>query len=396
MRIDWRRTLVVELALLAGCALLVVLGWVISQVAHTVLLFLLSVVVAFALGPLVTRIEDRLGGKRALAATIVYVVLLVIVVGGIALLAQPFVQQLTQLAGDLPRYADLAREQLPGLQARLRALGVPAEISDLQSRVVAFATEQMGTVLGGTLTVVTSLTNLVVDLALVLVISFYLVLDSRRIRDTLLALVPAERRGTALFVEETTVRIAGQYLRGQLILGVIIGVMGGVGAMLFGLPYPLIIGVVAGVTELIPMVGPVLGAILPVMLALLQPFPTVVWVVLYVIAVQQLENNLLVPRISGEAVGLHPLAAMLALMAGLELAGLLGGVFAVPVAGVLYVLVAAAYRRMRYGDQPPPREPRRAGWRLPRLRVRGDEAPEPAEPATPARPSPAPSPTPNP
>jgi predicted PurR-regulated permease PerM len=381
MSVDWRRVLVVELALLAGCALVVVLGWVISQVAHTVLLFLMSVVVAFALGPLVTQLEDRLGGKRALAATIVYLTLLVIVVGGMALLAQPFVLQLTQLAGDLPLYAEMARLQLPDLQARLQAFGIPFEVGDLQSRVVSFATEQMGTVLGGTLAVVTGLTNLVVDLALVLVISFYLVLDSRRIRDTLLALVPSKRRGTALFIEETTVRIAGQYLRGQLILGVIIGVMGGVGALIFGLPYPLIIGVVAGVTELIPMVGPVLGAILPVMLALLQPFPTVAWVVLYVIGVQQLENNLLVPRISGEAVGLHPLAAMLALMAGLELAGLLGGLFAVPVAGVLYVLVAAAYRRVRYGDHPPPREPRRAGWRLPRLRARAAETSEPAAPS---------------
>jgi predicted PurR-regulated permease PerM len=151
---------------------------------------------------------------------------------------------------------------------------------------------------------------------------------------------------------------------------VIIGLMGAVGAMIFGLPYPLIIGVVAGVTELIPMVGPVLGAVLPVMLALLQPFPTVLWVVLYVVMVQQLENNLLVPRVSGEAVGLHPLAAMLALMAGLELAGLLGGLFAVPVAGVLNVLLAAFYRQVRYGSRPPPPPERRRGWRLPTLRGR--------------------------
>jgi predicted PurR-regulated permease PerM len=369
MTIDWRRVLVVELALLAGCALLVVVGWVISRFAHTVLLLGLGIVVAFALGPLVSRLEERLGGRRALAAAFVYLVLLVVVVGGMALLAQPFVQQLTQLVGDLPRYADMVRSQLPGLQAQAQALGLPVELSDLQRRAVAFASEQMGTVLGGTLALLTGLTNLVVDLALVLVISFYLVLDSRRIRDTLISLVPPSRRQDAVFIEETTVRIAGGYLRGQLALGLIIGLMGVAGALLFDLPYPLIIGVVAGVTELIPMIGPVLGAVLPVMLALLQPFPTVIWVILYVIVIQQLESNLLVPRISGEAVGLHPLAAMLALMAGLELAGLLGGLFAVPVAGVLYVLLAAVYRRLRHGDRPPPPPPR-SSWRLPTLRGR--------------------------
>ncbi|HEY3108366.1 MAG TPA: AI-2E family transporter [Chloroflexota bacterium] len=369
MTIDWRRVLVVELALLAGCALLVVVGWVVGRFAHTVLLLGLGIVVAFALGPLVGGLEGRLGGRRGLAAAIVYLALLVVVVGGVALLAQPFVQQLTQLVGDLPRYADMVKSQLPGLQERAQALGLPVELSDLQRRAVAFASEQMGTVLGGTLALLTGLTNLVVDLALVVAISFYLVLDSRRIRDTLISLVPPSRRQDAIFIEETTVRIAGGYLRGQLALGLVMGLMGVAGALLFGLPYPLIIGVVAGVTELIPMIGPVLGAVLPVMLALLQPFPTVIWVILYMIAVQQLESNLLVPRISGEAVGLHPLAAMLALMAGLELAGLLGGLFAVPVAGVLYVLLAALYRRLRQGDRPPPRQPQ-SGWRLPTLRGR--------------------------
>src|SRR4051812_18680876 len=97
MTIDWRRILIVELAILAGCALLVVLGWVIGQVAHTVLVLGMSMVVAFALAPLVSRVELGLGGRRGLAAGLVYLALLVVVIGGGALLAQPFVQQLTEL-----------------------------------------------------------------------------------------------------------------------------------------------------------------------------------------------------------------------------------------------------------------------------------------------------------
>jgi predicted PurR-regulated permease PerM len=346
VRIDWRRVLVVELALLAGCALLVVVGWIVSRFAHTVLVLLMAIVVAFALAPVVSAVEARLGGRRGLAAGLVYLGLLVVVVGGGALLARPFVQQLTELVGDLPRYADMAKSQLPGLQTQAQTLGLPIDLAGLQSRAVAFASEQMGTVLGGTLTVVTSLTGLVVDVALILVVSFYLVLDSRRIRETLFSLVPENRRHHALFVEETTVRIAGGYLRGQLALGAIIGLMGTLGALLFGLPYPLIIGVVAGVTELIPMVGPIIGAILPIMLALFQPFPTVIWVIIFFFVVQQFETNILGPRITGHAVGLHPLGAMFALLAGFQTAGVLGGLFAVPLAGIVWVLVAAAYRNV--------------------------------------------------
>lgn len=363
MPIDWRRVLVVELALLGAVALLVVLWWIVGRFAQTVLLLLLSAVVAFALGPLVDRLEERLGGRRAAAAAIVYLVLLVVLVGGLALLFRPFVAQVTELAANLPRYADMAKAQAPQLEERLRAAGLPVEAGALQTRLTGLVTDQGGMVLGGLLAVVSGLTGFVIKLALVLVISFYLVLDSRRFRDTIVSLAPARHRQHVLFVESTVATIGGGYLRGQLILAAIIGVLDTLGVMFFGVPYPLIIGVIAAVTELIPMVGPILGAIPAIGLALLAPFPTVLWVALYFFAVQQLEGNLLVPRISGDAVGLHPLAAMLALLAGFELAGVLGGLFAVPLAGVLYVLVAQIHRRIRHGDAPPPRRTR-PGWRL--------------------------------
>jgi predicted PurR-regulated permease PerM len=99
-----------------------------------------------------------------------------------------------------------------------------------------------------------------------------------------------------------------------------------------------------------------------VLVALFLPFPTVLWVVLFFLAVQQIENNILSPRISGHAVGLHPLGAMFALLAGFQLAGLLGGLFAVPLAGVLWVLLGAAYRNAVAAT------PQVRRWSLPRWR----------------------------
>jgi predicted PurR-regulated permease PerM len=383
--IDWRRVLIVELALLGACALLVVVWWIVGRFAHTILILLMAAVVAFAIGPLVDRVEVRLGGRRGLAAALVYLGLLVALIGGLALLFRPFVAQLTELLANLPTYAEMLQAQTPVIEERLRAAGLPIEAGELQSRAASLLATQGTMVLGGVLGVVTSLTNFVVDLALILVISFYLVLDSRRIRDAILTLTPARFRPHVLFVESTLTKIGGGYLRGQLLLAGIIGVLDALGVMLLGVPYPLIIGVIAAVTELIPMVGPVLGAIPAIALALLEPFPTVIWVVLYFTMVQQLENNLLVPRISGEAVGLHPLGAMLALMAGFEIAGILGGLFAVPLAGVLYVLVAELHRRIVYGDAPPPPPPKRQGWRFRRPR---DDNP-PVIPASPGAAGPA-------
>jgi predicted PurR-regulated permease PerM len=138
---------------------------------------------------------------------------------------------------------------------------------------------------------------------------------------------------------------------------------------LLGLPYAIVLGVLAGLFELVPMFGPILSAVPAVIVALFLPFPTVVWVLLFFLVIQQVENNILVPRISGHAVGLHPLGAMFALLAGFQLAGVLGGLFAVPFAGVVWVLMSAAYRNAVAREEPVRR------WALPRRWRRAPVAP---------------------
>jgi predicted PurR-regulated permease PerM len=361
MRIDWQRTLVIELALLAGCALAVVAWLVLAQVLHTVLLLLMAAVVAFAVGPLVDKVEARLG-RRGPAAIVVYLGLVVAALGGLALLTSPFVEQSTRLLDDLPRLADVAKEQAPVIDARLHALGIPMSVLDVQTRAAGLLVDSGSLVLGGSLALLAGLANLLVGMLLVLVISLYLVLDGPRLRTVLLRLIPAARRPHALFVEETVVRVAGGYLRGQLVMALSVGVLAGGGAALFGLRYPIVIGVIAGVLELVPMFGPILGAVPAVLIALIfHPFPTVLWVILYFFAMQQVESNFLGPRITGHAVGLHPLAALLALVAGFEVAGILGGLFVVPVVGVAWVLGGAVYRRLVHGTIEPPVQ---RGWRI--------------------------------
>ena len=215
MRIDWRRTLIVELALLAGCGLAVVTWMVVRQFAHTLLLLLCAAVVAFAIGPLVDRAEKRLG-RRGLAAGVVYLGLVLAVAGGLALLTTPFVRQATALLTDLPLLPDAAQAQAPALDARLRELGLPVTVGDIEARAASLFVQSGDIFLGGTLAVLGGLTNLLLDLVLVLMMSLYLVLDGARLRVAFLRLVPLQRRSAVIFVEDTVVLIAGGYLRGQL------------------------------------------------------------------------------------------------------------------------------------------------------------------------------------
>ncbi len=358
---DWQKALVVELTLLAGLAVLWVLWQVLSPILHTLILFALAAVLAFALAGPVNLLAARIG-NRIVAIVGVYLLVGLVVVGGLALLAGPFVGQATALVTNLPQYADELQARAPEVEATLAGYGIQAGLDQLKARAAA-AVEQGGTdVLTHLVGTLAELGGIMLDAVLALVISIYLLVDGPRVRARSLAAIPSQHRAKALFFEDNVSRVLGGYLRGQLTLALIIGAAAGIGMGLLGLPYAVVLGVLAGLFELVPMFGPILSVIPAVIVALFLPFPTVLWVILFFLAVQQVENNILAPRISGHAVGLHPLGALFALLVGFQLAGVLGGLFAVPIAGVVWVLIGAAYRNV---VAEPPR-PRR--WVLPRWR----------------------------
>src|SRR5438270_653119 len=148
-------------------------------------------------------------------------------------------------------------------------------------------------------------------------------------------------------VEDTLSTVLGGYIRGQLTMALIIGVSAGVGSWLLGVQYPIVIGVLAFLFELVPMVGPILAALPAVLISAFQPFPLMLEVVGFFIAIQFVENNILAPRISAGAVGLHPIAAILGLVAGFEAAGVVGALFALPALSAASVIGSAALKSWR-------------------------------------------------
>ena len=376
---NWRRAVWVELAILGGCAVAYVAWLILARFLHTALLLLMAAVVAFALGPLVKIVQRYVHG-RGVAVAILYLGLVVIVVTSLKLISDPLVTQTSALLAELPRYAATASTRAPALVERLQALGLPVSSAPGQKPLTDLIQTGGGTIVGETVAIFATLTGTIVDVVLIVVMSLYLLVDAPRFRESIRQLVPANRRRQAAFIEDTVTRVAGGYLRGQIIMSLTIGLFAGIGAVVFHLQYPAVIAFFAAVMELIPMFGPVLGALPALLLALLNPFPTVLWVALYFVAVQQVESNVLGPRITGHAVGLHPLGALLALLGGFDVAGLLGAVFAVPVAGIVWVLVAELYQRVRFGSDRPVGAER--GWRLPRRRQAAAASPVRANPPT--------------
>jgi predicted PurR-regulated permease PerM len=187
----------------------------------------------------------------------------------------------------------------------------------------------------------------VVSAITVLILSLYMLLEGPAIKEGFLGLFPRRHHRQLETVLQHVGLKFGGWLRGQLLLGLILGVAAGVGTWILGLPYPFLLGVAAGVTELIPLIGPVLGAVPAVLVALFGPPWRLVAVIVFYTAIQQTEGNYLVPRVMKHAVGLSPLLTIIAIMVGANLMGILGALLAVPVAAALQVVLGEVLRTFR-------------------------------------------------
>jgi predicted PurR-regulated permease PerM len=284
------------------------------------------------------------------------------------LVARPLTVEGQALADRIKEYSDavqgkgplvIGEQPLPaGIQEQIRSI-VESQGPDLAARSAGL---------------VLAFLAVLVDLAIVLVVTFYLLLDAPRFRVLILRSLEPPNRAGARRVFHEIARVFGAYIRSQLIVALSLAALVTVALAIIGVPYAVLLGAFAGIVELIPMLGPFLGAVPALLIASTQPFPTVLWTAIAFLAIQQLESNVLVPRLTGNAVGLHPLAAMLALLAGFEAGGVIGALFAVPLVGLIWVFISTAVLAWRGRRLDLQRRRRYVAWRPRRKRYTSDRA----------------------
>ncbi|HVH64295.1 MAG TPA: AI-2E family transporter [Candidatus Dormibacteraeota bacterium] len=347
--LNWGRLRDQCLVGLSLIAFLWVASQVIGRVLHIVVVVILALVLAYALEPPLAWASRIL--PRGLAALLIYAMALGLIAAGVLLIGPPAIEQSESLAQKLPAYFD----QLSSYQPFF-GIDLAGSVRGVVQSAFASAFE-----------VVTAIAGAVVDAVLVLVLGFWFMVDGGRMRDLPTRFFPEQQRDKVRFVEDTVSQVLGAYIRGQLVMAAIIGVSSGLGSWLLGVRYPVLIGILAFFFELIPMAGPILASLPAVMISLTQPFPLVIYVIVFFVVMQVIENNVLAPRITGGAVGLHPVIALLAIVIGADLGGVVGALFAVPFAGIASVLIAALWK----GWHGEPVVIERVGmrFRLPRKRV---------------------------
>lgn len=187
----------------------------------------------------------------------------------------------------------------------------------------------------------------VIGLLTVLVIAFYYLLEKNWLFAIILEQVrPSNRERIAGILTSVESKV-GDWMRGQLVLMLVIGITATIGYGVLGIRFWPLLGIWAGLTEIIPIVGPWLGGIPAVVFALTQGWDKAIFVVLFIVLMQSLENYILVPRIMRGAVGLSPMTVFLAILAGTQFLGIMGAVLAIPVSAAVQVLLSDYFRSRR-------------------------------------------------
>jgi predicted PurR-regulated permease PerM len=343
----WRvvvRGILVVFALLAVVALLSELQTVLVQLA-------LAVLVAAAANPIVEGMTTskraltwRWRPPRGLAALLVFAGALLALLLGMILIAATVAPDVASLAANSPQYVTTGEALVQDLLARnpelaSRLSGALPSVQDMLGGAVAVL-GQASRILG----LATGVVGGLLYLLFTFILALYLTIDGDRIRRYLVQFLPYDRQDQALVVTERIGERLGAWARGEAVLGVIIGVLTWVVALLLGLPYAGALALVAAVGELVPNLGPIIASIPLIVVGFLSSPTQGVLALIGAVLIQQLENNLIVPRVMSRAVELHPIAVMLAILAGGELLGIPGALLAVPAVASLSVIVEEVQR----------------------------------------------------
>lgn len=373
----------------AGILLLALLGFLASRLTQVLILLILALLVAYLLNPLVTRLTSLARLPRWAAILVIYLGLFLLFAGTTTGIGLAVSQQLIGLVADLEAFSrnlPLLLENL--VQSPIRLGQWTLDLSQLSSVEailgwIGGALEPLFSSAGTIIASIAGATASFVGLILLgLILSVYLLADYGVIGNFLMTLVPTPYRRDFETLFEETSRVWQAFFRGQIVLGLAVGSVTAIVLSLLRVPFSLGLGLVAGILEFIPTFGPIIAGLIAVLVALFQrtnawglpPLAFAIIVAAAAVLIQQAENNILVPRIIGRSLKLHPLVVLLAALGGGILGGVMGILLAAPAVATMRVWLGYVYSKVT-GTEPwrPPepvlREPSRT-WRRSVDRVR--------------------------
>lgn len=313
--------------------------------------FLIAAFITYLLHPVVESLHAR-GLHRGIAVVLIYSLFF----GGVGFSLYKgipiFISQLEDLAERSPAFANQYRDWIKELQERTSYL--PIGVQDRINEGIGGLEEKLGRLVEKVLNGMINTINSAVFIAIIPFIAFYMLKDFKLMSRAVWYMTPKGwRHGGKKFLKDVDQSLGG-YIRGQLLVCTIIGVISALLFWFIDLRYPLLLGLIIALTDVIPYFGPILGAVPAVIIAATYSTKMLVITLVIIFALQFLEGNILSPYIVGKSLHLHPIVIMFALLAGGETGGILGMILAVPILAILKVAIMHAKEHFIKSKSDPP------------------------------------------
>ncbi|EOC99954.1 AI-2E family transporter [Caldisalinibacter kiritimatiensis] len=339
-----KKQLYYSIAIIVLILLLYQLYKIASGITSLITPIFISIIFAYLFNPLVNLMEDR-GIKRLWGVLLVYLAIIAIVMILSFTIIPKISIEFKKLIDLLPNYFsqlntyfneiyNLYSENIENLPPQFQGINdaIRSNLSNIQETLVLTLRNITNTTIG--------IFSKIFSLILIPILTFYFIKDKEYFKRKIMLTIPKVYRNDIIRVSKEIDIVLSKFIRGQLIVAAFVGITTAIGLLILGIDFALIIGLIAGIANVIPYFGPIIGIVPAVIFALLEKPIKVLWVVILFTLIQQIESNILSPKIVGESVGLHPVVVILVLLIGGSYFGILGMLLAVPAAVILKIVSA--------------------------------------------------------
>lgn len=308
-----------------------------EKINAVVLPFTIGIFITYILNPLVEFLISK-GMKRTAAVAIIYFILTGSFVIALVYIIPVIIFELNNLIDTLPFYtretlkiiSDIKTRYLVSLPQSIQEI-IERNINRLQARLLDSLQKIVDAIIG--------IFSSIFSIILGPILGFYILKDIDKIKSSIFSYIPLEYKDKIISWFEKVGLTLGQYIRSQLIVSLLIGVLTTITMVILGVDFAFIIGALSGLTNIIPYFGPFIGAMPAITIAILRYPQKIPWIVISVLIIHQLESGIISPHIMGEHVGLHPVTVIFALLTGGTFFGILGLILAVPIAALIKLVL---------------------------------------------------------
>lgn len=322
-----------------GLLVAAVLAYLIRrQLLAVITPLLIALAAAYILNPVVIWLQQR-RIKRIYSVFIIYLVFFGLLTALFASFIPLAAEEFSNLGETIPQYTQQVQGLLDRFYSAADRLYLPESVRHALEDSLDNLENRLGEQLARIPEITIDAARGMFNFVLVLMMTFYFLKDFSLVRDSIYMMIPRKNRSQARKILHEIDYSLGKYIRGQLILALIVAIATYLSLLLLGVDFALILAILAGVTNVIPYFGPFIGAVPAVLVALLQSPALAVKTVLAFVIIQQAESHLLVPQVLGKSMGLHPLVVIVVLLIGGQLLGIWGMMLAVPFVAVCRIII---------------------------------------------------------